>query len=111
MKQGELLARVHKAAEVLRELGITQAQVAEALNASQSQVSRILGGHGVRQSRLQEEVCLYAERLQGGVSADAVVANEELVEAVRLVWDGSQKHAKALSAVIRSLVALRPGSS
>lgn len=111
MNHGELLARVLKAAETFRDRGVTQAQVADALNASQSQVSRILSGHGLRQSRLQEEVCLYAERMQGGVTTEAVLANTELVEAIRMAWDGSHRHAKALSAVIRSLVVLRPGAT
>lgn len=100
-------ARVLRAAETLRRRGITQGQVAEAVGASQSQVSRILSGRGERGSRLLEEVCLFAERLADGVSLDAVRANLCLIEALQATWDGSAAHAKALSAVIRSLVALR----
>jgi hypothetical protein len=56
---------------------------------------------------LLEEVCLYVERIAGGgVSAEAVKENADLVEAVRAVWDGSAGHAKALSTVIRSLAVL-----
>lgn len=106
----DLHSRVKRAADVLRDRGITQAEVAEALDASQSQISRILSGKGLRRSRLQEDVCLFAERLQDGVSVAAVKANAELIEAVRSTWDGTQMHAKALSAVIRSLVVLRPVS-
>jgi predicted transcriptional regulator len=93
----------NKGREICREHGITQAQIAEAVGASQSQVSRILSGHGVRQSRLFEEVCLYVERFSGGVTADAVRGNAELVEAIQTAWDGSASHARALSTVIRSL--------
>lgn len=101
-----------RAGEICRQRGITQAQIATAVGASQPQVSRILGGRGQRPSRLLEEVCLYIERFAGGVTADAVRENEELVDAIRSTWDGSSAHAKALSTVIRSLVVLRqPGDA
>lgn len=103
-----LKARVAKARDVCRLHGISQAQIAAAVGSSQSQVSRILGGHGFRRSRLLEEVCLYVERYDVGVTADAVRGNEELIDAMRSAWDGSAVHAKALSGVIRSLATLRP---
>jgi hypothetical protein len=90
--------------------GITQAQIATDLLASQPQISRILKGQGQKATRLVEEVCLYVEKYQGGVTADLVRSNDELVDALRLTWDGSAKHAMALSAVIRSLSALGPQS-
>ncbi|WP_353398557.1 hypothetical protein [Hydrogenophaga sp. 5NK40-0174] len=85
---------------------MTQEQVAKAVGASQSQVSRILGAKALRRSRLLEEVCLYAERMNGGVTAEAVRENDDLIEAMRQVWDGSDRHAKALSSVIRSMAGL-----
>lgn len=103
-----LQPRVVKAAETCRLRGITQAQIADAVGASQAQVSRILSGRGQRTSRLLEEVCLYVERFDQGVTADAVRANDELVEALKVAWDGSAAHARALSTVIRSLSVLRP---
>ena len=96
-------ARVLRAGKICRRCGITQTQIADALGASQSQISRILRGRGERGSRLQEEVCLYVERFEGGVTADAVRRSAELVEALRKTWDGSAAHARALSTVIRSL--------
>ena len=107
MIDSALQARVMHAGDVCRLRGITQAQVADAVGASQSQVSRILGGRGLRQSRLLEEVCLYVERFAGGVTVEAVRGNEELVNAIKSTWDGSAAHAKALSTVIRSLAVLR----
>lgn len=95
-----------RAAHTCRLHSITQAEIAEAVGASQPQVSRILKAQGLRASRLFEEVCLYVERLDGGVTADAVRANEELIGALKMTWDGSASHAKALSTVIRSLAAL-----
>ncbi|WP_374514457.1 hypothetical protein [Niveibacterium sp.] len=90
--------------------GITQSEIAVAVGASQGQVSRILSGKHRRTSRLLEEVCLYVERRTGGVTADAVRANDELIEAVRATWDGSGTHARALSTVIRSLSVLNPAT-
>lgn len=99
-------ARALRAAQTCRLRGITQAEIAEALGASQSQVSRILQAQGLRTSRLFEEVCLYVERFEGGVTADTVRANDELIDALKVTWDGSASHAKALSTVIRSLAVL-----
>lgn len=99
-------ARTLRAAEVCRLQGITQMEIAAAVGASQGQVSRILSGKCQRASHLHEEVCLYVERRAGGVTAEAVRANDELIEAVRVTWDGSGSHARALSTVIRSLSVL-----
>lgn len=104
MDDPTIKARVKRVDELCRQHEVSQTQIAQALGASQSQVSRILKGHGLRQSRLLEEVCLYVERLAGaGVSAAAVRANHELVNALQDTWDGSSTHAKALSTVIRTL--------
>jgi transcriptional regulator with XRE-family HTH domain len=104
-------ARVLRAAGICRERNLSQAQIAEAVGASQSQVSRILSGRGSKQSRLMEEVCLYLERQYVGVTAEAVRAHADLIEAVRTTWDGSESHAQALSTVIRSLTVLRRGNT
>lgn len=107
----DTVARLERARTVCKETGITQAKIAEDLGASQSQISRILAGEISRNSRLAEEVCLYVECISGGVSAEAVRKNDELIDALALTWDGSAAHSKALAAVIRSLAALgsRPG--
>lgn len=101
-------SRVLRAADACRHLAITQSQIAEALGASQGQVSRILGGKVRRASRLLEAVCLFLEVRSQGVTAEAVRANEELINALRETWNGSSAHAKALAAVIRSTKALVP---
>ena len=101
-----LEARVLAARELCRQRGITQDQVAEAVGASQSQVSRILSGRGLRQSRLLEEVCLYVEGFGVGVTVELVRSNEDLMGALSSIWDGSATHARALATVIRSLAAL-----
>lgn len=97
-----------RAANLCRDRKITQAQIASALGASQPQVSRILQGKGLRHSRLHEEVCLYIERLAGGVTPEAVRENDDLIDALAETWNGSAAHAKALATVIRSLAVLGP---
>jgi transcriptional regulator with XRE-family HTH domain len=109
MNKLELEARAERARGICKKRGITQTQIADDLGVSQSQVSRILKGEGLRASRLAEEVCLYVEKCDGGgVTADSVKANSDLVNALAITWDGSAAHARALSAVIRSLSALGP---
>jgi len=75
-------ARVLRAATIFRERGISQSEVAEIVGASQPQISRILKGGGIRATKLAEEVCLYAEKLKGGVNAEAVCSNQELISAL-----------------------------
>ena len=104
----DVRTRIARASEVFRKLGILQDEVGEVVGASQAQVSRVLAGKVQRWTRLSEEICLYAERIEGGgVSKDAVCANDELIEALRATWDGTAAHAKSLASVIRSLALLR----
>lgn len=108
MFKPDLEARTERAQQICKVHGITQAQIAADLGASQSQVSRILKGKGLHASRLSEEVCLYVEKFVCGVTTESVRSNDELMRALTVTWDGSAKHARALSAVIRSLSALGP---
>jgi len=87
------------------DMGLTQADIAAAVGASQSQVSRVLAGAGIRRSRLFDEVCKYV--FAAGKTRPAVSESAELTAALEAVWDGSESHAKALALVIRSLGALR----
>jgi len=108
MLETDVRTRAANARRICMARGIAQADIAAHVGASQSQVSRILKGEGVRASRLFEEVCLFVERFEGGISADAVRSNRELIEALQATWDGSASHAKALAVVIRSLAVLKP---
>lgn len=107
MNNSDLKARSLRVAEIYRRHGISQADVAKFVGASQPQVSRLLAGNITRASRLFEEICLYAERLDGGVTIETVRANEELMSALADTWDGTAVHAKALAVVVRSLAVLR----
>ncbi|MCT9813212.1 helix-turn-helix domain-containing protein [Acidovorax sp. Be4] len=105
----EAKARAANAWRISQEHGITQADIAAHVGASQPQVSRILTGECMRVSRLFEEVCLFVERFESGVTVDAVRGNRDLIDALQVTWDGSASHAKALATVIRSMAVLRPG--
>jgi len=107
MKSANLQAKAIRAAAIFQQHAISQGEIAAFVGASQAQISRLLGGKIRRSSRLFEEVCLYAERLEGGVSEDMVRANDHLISALTETWDGSAEHAKALAVVIRSLSVLR----
>lgn len=94
-----------------RELGLTQSIIATQLNASQSQVSRILSGASRRRSKLFDSVCKYVLSVGQGPSHEAIAESRELTEALASVWDGTPEHAQALALVIRSLGALHPGGN
>lgn len=108
MIESEIRARAENARRVCKVHGIAQSDIAAHVGASQPQVSRILRGEAARCSRLFEEVCLFVERFEGGVTADSVRRNTDLIEALQATWDGSASHAKALASVIRSLAVLGP---
>lgn len=92
----------------IRISGLTQEELAKALNASQSQVSRILSGRASPRSKLLNKICVYASSAVTGVNPALVRDNESLISALTAVWDGTPDHAESLSAVIRSLVLLSP---
>ena len=109
MKTGSSLAIEAKlAAKNARENGLTQASIASAVGASQSQVSRILSGASSRRSRLFVEVCKYAREHRAKRPRQTLCV--ELTSALDDVWDGTTRHAEALALVIRSLGALGSAS-
>lgn len=98
-------------ADRVKALGLTQEIIANAVGASQSQVSRVLSGTGIRRSRLFEEICIYVESAGVGVSPERVCQNNELVSAIASVWDGTAHQARVLADIIRSLGGLTLRSS
>ena len=94
------------AANAASQAGLSQLDVAIAVGASQSQVSRVFSGKSLRRSKNFEKICIYAfESLDATQSANrpTAAANHDLTTALDAVWDGSDQHAKALAVVIRSL--------
>lgn len=111
MPKENIIANLQIAKAKARALALRQSDIANAVGASQSQVSRVLAGEGTGRSSLVANICKYVETADVGVSAEAVKRNEVLVNALRSVWDGTPRHADALAVVIRALVTLRPSSS
>lgn len=107
MEIDELQHQAASVAQRARLAGLTQSEIAFAVSSSQSQVSRILSGRVVRRSRLFDEICIYVNNATKGVSPETVRGNDELIDAIAGVWDGTAHHARALAEVIRSLGALR----
>lgn len=103
MESTELKRLSHAAAQRARQAGITQTEIANALSASQSQISRIFAGKNLRRTRLFDEICIYVENAARGVSPEVVRENQELMEALASVWDGTPQQASSLAAIIRSL--------
>ena len=97
------------AAARARVVGLTQQDIAKALGASQSQVSRVLAGQSRRRSRLFDQVCKYVFSA-GRIDAERAPP-AELTDALHAVWDGTPEHASALALVIRSLGALGRATS
>ncbi len=90
------------AAQEARKRGLTQTDIANAVGASQSQVSRLLAGHCQRRSKLLTRVCeyvFYTHKSTGVIPQQSPV----LMEALATVWDGTPQHAQALALVILSL--------
>lgn len=105
-----LLAEAQLTAKRARELGLTQVHIAQALQISQSQVSRILSGRARRRSRLFSDICKYVQT-SGMASSDTALGQaHEIHDALKVVWDGTPEHARALAVVIRSLGALHPSA-
>ncbi|WP_217450862.1 helix-turn-helix domain-containing protein [Vogesella oryzae] len=88
--------------------GLTQDEIAYAIGASQSQVSRVLSGHIKHRTKLFEKLCIYAKNQLPHIEKPDVRANSELMSALAEVWDGTEDHAQALAQVIRSLAQLHP---
>lgn len=87
-------------------LGITQESLSKHTGISQSQISRLLSGHGKRQSKAYIKICNYVLSKHEGVSVELVKNNVEFITALVTVWDGSAQQSKAIANVILSLGAL-----
>jgi transcriptional regulator with XRE-family HTH domain len=108
-RQSDLLSEAMAATQAARSAGLSQQDIASALGASQSQVSRILSGKSTRRSRLFDEVCIYAfdaKRQHQSPKKPLADSCPTLLDAIDAIWDGTERHAKALAVVIRSLGSL-----
>jgi transcriptional regulator with XRE-family HTH domain len=99
------------AASHAKNIGITQEEIAKAINVNQSQVSRIFRGQVHRHTVTLEKICKYARVKSVKVTPDDVRNSDVLINALSDVWDGTDQDAQALAGVIRSLQALRSPST
>lgn len=106
---GNIALEARIATQKADEIGLTQWDIASAIGASQSQVSRVLSGRSKRRSRLFDEVCKYVFSIEKQEPKNSPPI--ELTDAIHSVWDGTPEHAKALALVIRSLGALGASST
>ena len=109
LRQSDLLVEAMAAAKAARSAGLSQQDIAKEIGASQSQISRILSGKSTRRSRLFNEVCIYAfdaERRGQDQKKPSAGSCPTLLDAIDATWDGTERHAKALAVVIRSLGSL-----
>lgn len=95
----ELRLRVRRAA-------LTQQAIADALGISQGQVSRVLSGHLARPSRVFREISIYVASASTPARGRAALDQPAISDALAHTWDGTEVHAQALAAVIRSLALL-----
>lgn len=84
------------------ELGMKQKAIAQACGLDQGQVSRILNGHFKEYKGHVENLCKYAEISIVPHTVDPS-QNPALMQALRKVWDGSDKHAQAIAKVVLAL--------
>ena len=104
MKSNDLLrTEADLMSKQARALGLTQSIIAEHLDASQSQVSRILSGTSKRRSKLFDAVYNYVFSAGKHPPPESSPLSKELNDALAAVWDGTPEHGRALALVIRSL--------
>lgn len=89
--------------EYAKSLSMTQTELATAIGATQGQISRILSGGTKGKSKLYKKICSYVKNKQTTVTSQHVTGNAELIDALTKTWDGTDQHARAISAVILSL--------
>lgn len=83
---------------LVRQRGLTQSKIAKELGISQSQVSRVLSGRSCKRSPAMHKICSLVEAHGSSARPETM-----LMDAIAFTWDGTQRHATALAAVIRSL--------
>ncbi|SRR6266481_7895976 len=90
-------------AQIIRERGLTQKDIALEAKVDQSTVSRTLRDPRKRQSQAQKRLCIYA-----GIDAvsDGEEGTEKVVRAFRRIWDGSEVQAAAVANIIDALATL-----
>ncbi len=102
MEEIERLVLVERIRKAAKQKGLSQVKIAELTNMNQSQVSRILAGNFRKTSDHLKKICDY-------LCIDPKVLgreNKRLEHAIRLLWDGSVKHEKAILELLEAAAKL-----
>ena len=84
----------------------SQQQLAYIAKVNQSTVSRILQGHVRKMSKPLERLCNYAN-IEINQKPPDPAKNQQLMNALRQVWDGTESDAKVLAKLLLDLRDLR----
>lgn len=103
MKNENLHPTPNQVLSLAKSLKITQEDISNATGISQSQISRLLSGHGKRTSKSYLKICDYVFSYGKKISPELVRQNDELINALAVVWDGSDSQSKAIANIIYSL--------
>lgn len=103
MSKSNLYPTPTQLSNLAKSLNIKQEEIALATGISQSQVSRLLSGHRKRISKSYIEICNYVNKCRGGITPELVRENDELINALASIWDGSARQSTALANIILSL--------
>jgi transcriptional regulator with XRE-family HTH domain len=103
MKNNDTQLIASNLAQRAKSLNVTQSEIASAIGITQSQISRIFDGKIKRHSKVLDEIAKFLDVQPLGVTADAVLSNSELINALAATWNGTPAHSTALATVIRTL--------
>lgn len=92
--------------QLLQSLELTQEMLASDLKVSQSQISRVVSGKSIKQSKLYDSLCIYLQNKAKGISLETVKNNTVILGAIASIWDGTDEQAQSLSLAIRGLKSL-----
>lgn len=92
--------------QAIQDRHLRQVDIAIAVGASQSQVSRVLSGETSERSRLYGRICDHVFGKSNRATRKHVLQCAVLIDAICEVWDGSNEQAKVLAHIIRSLTPL-----
>lgn len=82
---------------------LLQSDLANAIGLSQGQVSRLLSGDFKKTGKTYERLCIYVSKIARQREQINPIENEEIMNAIASVWDGSPRQARYLAQIIRSL--------
>lgn len=94
---------------MIKSAHIRQDDMGKYLGLSQGQVSRLVRGQFKKPGEAYFEICKYVKNHVKALENNNDLS-EEIKDAVKCVWDGSQEHAEMIARVIRSLGPFRKKS-